>query len=277
MMKPTTIALTILVLLITSAFLIYSVSLFPAYVPYQLDEQFNQLDSNAWDIGGARNFTVTDGVLNLFDSTSASHYFATNPKWGSVNWEEANLEGWIEVTFKVTILPGGSLVVASTDSWRVYVGNRTLVIETTDRPGRSPFRGGMLDSSWHRLMVDREANLLQFRIDDSPLFQLDDWSGNLKRIELGSAERTVGGLQVQGELSVDSVTAKLQPLLETGQSISASSLPFTTIGVSYQLDTRRNSHWYRSAALDSSAVHPRDYVSKNIPVGVSREYPYEVP
>ena len=257
-MKPTTIALTILVLLITSAFLIYSVSLFPAYVPYQLNEQFNQLDSGAWDIGGARNFTVTNGVLNLFDSTSARYYFVTNPKWGSYGWREPNLEGSIGITFKITALPGRSLVVASTDSWRVYVGNGTLVIETSDRSGRSPFRGVMLDSSWHRLMVDREANSLQFRIDASLLFRLDDWAGNLKWIELGSAEGTVGGLQVQGKLSVDSVKAKLQPLLETGQAVSESSLLFARIGISYEHDTRLIPHWHCGTASSILTVHPRD-------------------
>lgn len=225
-LKPTTIALTILVLLITSAFLIYFVSLFPAYMPYQLNEQFNQLDINTWEIGGAKNFSVTDGVLTLFGSTSAGHYFVTNPKWGF--FPEPNLQGSIEIMFKTTALRDRSLVVASTDSWRVYVGNGTLVIETTDRSGRSPFRGGVLDSSWHRLIVDREANSIQFRIDDTLLLRLDDWAGNLKRIELGSAQGTVGGLEVQGELSVDSVTAKLQPILATGQSVQGSSLFFTT-------------------------------------------------
>jgi hypothetical protein len=239
-MKPTAIGLTILVLLITSALLVYSVSLFPAYVPYQLNDQFDRLDPDAWDIGGVRNYTVKDGVLNLFDSTSADHYFITNPKWGSFGNTEPNLQGSIEITFKTIALPLRSLVVASTDSWRVYVGNRTLVIETTDRPGRRTFLGGVLDSSWHRLMVDREANSLQFRIDDSFLFRLDDWTGNLKWIELGSVEGTVAGLQVQGKLSVDSVAAKLQPLLETGQAISESSLLFATIGLSYQPYTRRN-------------------------------------
>jgi len=227
-------------------------------VPYQLNEQFNQLDPDVWDIGGARNFTVTDGVLNLFDSTSAGHYFVTNPKWGSFGNIEPNLQGSIEIMFKTTVLPGRSLVVASTDSWNVNVSNRTLVIETVDRPGRPTFRGGVLDSSWHRLIVDREANSVQFRIDDSILFQLDDWAGNLKRIELGTAQRKVGGLQVQGELSVDSVTAKLQLLLETGQSISESSLSFATIGVSYQHDTRLNPHWLRGTASNILAVHPRD-------------------
>ena len=236
-------------LLITSAFLVYFVSLFPAYVPYRLNEQFNQLDPDVWDIGGARNFTVTDGVLNLFDSTSAGHYFVTNPKWGSYGWREPNLQGSIEITFKTTVLPGRSLVVASTDSWSVNVSNRTLVIETVDRPGRPTFRGGVLDSSWHRLIVDREANSVQFRIDDSILFQLDDWAGNLKRIELGSAQGTVEGFQVQGELSVDSVTANLQPLLPTGQSISQSALPVTTIGVSFQHDTLLKPHWNCSACF----------------------------
>jgi len=253
--RPAIVALIILVLLIASAFLVYLVSLLPAYVPYQLNEQFDRLDSDVWDIGGAKNFTVTGGVLNLFDSTNASHYFVTNPKWGSFGNAEPNLRGSIEIIFKTTALNGRSLVVASTDSWRVYVGNRTLVIETTDRRGRPPFHGGALDSSWHRLMVDIEANSLQFRIDGSLLMRLDDWSGNLKRIELGSAQGTVGGLQVQGELSVDSVTAKLQPLLETGQSTSESSLPFITIGISYQHDTRLNPRWHCSAASRTLAVH----------------------
>jgi hypothetical protein len=230
MMEPATIALVVVVLLFSSGVLIYSVSLFPAYVPYQLDEQFNQLDLNTWDIGGAKNFTVTDGALNLFDSTSVRHYFVTNPKWGS--FPEPNLQGSIEIMFKTTALTGKSLVVASTDSWRVYVGNRTLVIEITDRPGRSLFRGGVLDSSWHRLLVDREENSLLFQIDDTVLLRLDDWAGNLKWIELGSAQGIVGGLQAQGELSVDYVTVKLQPLFHTGQSVSASSLPFIAIGVS---------------------------------------------
>ncbi len=265
--------------LITSGCLIYLVSLFPAYVPYQLNEQFNQLDPDVWDIGGARNFTVTGGVLNLFDSTSARHYFITNPKWGCTRCTgvETNLQGSIEIAFRTDALLGRSLVVASTDSWRVYVGNRTLVVETSDQPGRTPFRGSIVDSSWHRLVAYREATSLRFRIDDSPLFSSDNWSGNLKWIELGSPEGTAGGLQVQGELSVDSVTAKLQPLLETGQSIRESFPLFITISVSCEPDARLKNDWHLSAASGNLAFHVRDEIPKNIPVSIPREYPYEVP
>jgi hypothetical protein len=277
LLKPITIASTVLVLLITSAFLVYLVSLFPAYEPYQLNEQFDRLDPDVWEIGGAGNFTVTDGVLNLFDSTSARHYFVTNPKWGSYGWSEPNLQGSIEITFRINALLGRSLVVASTDSWRVYVANRTLMVETTDRPGRVPFLGGILDSSMHRLMTNREANSLQFHLDESPLFQIDDFSGSLKWIELGTVEGTVGGFQVQGELSVDSVTAKLQPLLDAGQSIGESPLQFATISLACQHDACLNRDWRYSAASDTLALHVRDKISENIPVSVSREYPYEVP
>lgn len=231
--------LVILVLLLTSAFLVYCVSLLPAYVPYQLNEQFNQLNTDAWDIGGVKNFTVADGVLNLFDSTAAVHYFVTNPKWVPP-MIEPNLQGTIEITFKIATLPDRSLVVASTDSWQVYVDNGTLEIQTTDRPGRTPFLGGIVNSSWHKLVADREAGSFQVRMDGSPLFRLDDWSGTLKRIELGTAQSTVGGLNVQGELSVDSVRAELQPLVTAGQSIPEGPSLFTTISVCGQEDTRLN-------------------------------------
>jgi hypothetical protein len=217
-LRPATVSL-ILVLLLTSAFLIYFVSLFPAYMPYRLNEQFDRLDGDVWDIGGQKNFTVADGVLSLFDSTSANHYFVTNPKWGSFGALEAELQGSIAITFRITPLPNRSLVVASTDSWTVSVRKGTLVVETTDRAGRAPFLGGTMNSSWHRLVVDRGAGSLQFQIDDALLFRLDDWSGKLTRIELGTAQETVRGFQVRGTLCVDSVTAELRPLVEGSQSI----------------------------------------------------------
>jgi hypothetical protein len=203
------------VLLIASAFLIYSVSLLPDYNPYHLNEQFNGLDPNVWNIGGAMNYTVSDGELNLFGSTSATHYFVTAPKWQGA--EDTPLQGSIKINFKVTAPTDRSVVVVTTDSWFVYVRNGSLVVATTDRPGRGLIRGGVLDSGWHRLMADSEANSLRMSIDGTNLLSMNDWSGNLTLIVLGTAEQAVDGLSVQGTLSVNSVTAELMPLVEVTQ------------------------------------------------------------
>jgi hypothetical protein len=127
--RRSSLGLAVVALLIASALLIYSISLLPDYIPYHLNEHFNELDPNVWDIGGAKNYTVSDGALNLFSSTNATHYFVTAPKWGGPG--DTPLEGSIEISFKVTAPAGRSVVVASTDSWRVYVRNGSLVVETT--------------------------------------------------------------------------------------------------------------------------------------------------
>ena len=95
-------ALVVSLLLLVSAGSIYFASLLPPYAPYQLDERFTSLDPNVWEIGGMKNYSVSNGLLTLFDSTNATHYFITNPKWRSPN-TETRLQGSLEVSFSTRL------------------------------------------------------------------------------------------------------------------------------------------------------------------------------
>src|SRR5271157_5675668 len=99
--------LVVLLLLVVSVGSIYFASLLPSYSPYQLDERFTSLDPNVWEIGGMKNYSVSNRLLTLFDSTNATHYFITNPKWRSPI-PDTMLQGSLEISFNAYALTNSS-------------------------------------------------------------------------------------------------------------------------------------------------------------------------
>jgi hypothetical protein len=207
-------AFVVLLLLVVCAGSIYFASLLPSYSPYRLDERFTSLDPNVWEIGGMKNYSVSNGILTLFDSTNATHYFITNPKWNSPI-PETRLQGGIEISFNVYALTNSSLVVASTDSWRAYAYNGMLELDLNGTAeGDGVHVQAVLGSGWHSLVAESSAGSLKMSLDGQTLARVDPWDGNLTRVELGTGLQFVDGLRVQGDLSVNSVKADLQPLVE---------------------------------------------------------------
>lgn len=222
-------ALVVLLLLVVSAGSIYFASLLPPYSPYQLDEQFTNLEPNVWEIGGMKNYSVVNGLLTLFDSTNATHYFITNPKWLSPI-PETMLQGSLEISFNAHALTNSSLVVASTDSWKAYAYNGMLVLDLNGTAeGGGTHLEVVLDSSWHSLVAESSAGSLKMSLDDHVLATDDNWKGNLTRIELGTGLQSVDGLRVHGVLSISRVKADLQPLVEP-QTFSVLSAPENSRG-----------------------------------------------
>ena len=207
-------ALVVLLLLVFSAGAIYFASQLPAYSPYNLDEQFTSLDPNVWEIGGMKNYSVSNGILTLFDSTNATHYFITNPKWRSPI-TETRLQGNLEISFKAYAPTNRSLAVASTDSWRAYAYNGMLALDLNGTAkGDGTHVEVVLDSGWHSLVTESSAGSLKMSLDGQTLARVDHWDGNLTRVELGTGLQSVDGFRVQGVLSVNRVKADLQPLIE---------------------------------------------------------------
>lgn len=207
-------ALVVLLLLVVSAGSIYFASLLPPYSSYQLDERFTSLDPNVWEIGGMKNYSVSNGILTLFDSSNATHYFITNPKWLSPI-HETRLQGSLEISFNAYALTNRSLVVASTDSWRAYAYNGMLELNLNGTAeGDGVHVHAVLDSGWHSLVAESSAGSLKMSLDGQVLATADHWKGNLTRVELGTGLQFVDGLRVQGVLSVNRVKADLQPLVE---------------------------------------------------------------
>lgn len=180
-----------------------------------MDERFTSLDPNVWEIGGIKNYSVSNGRLTLFDSTNATHYFITNPKWQSPI-TETRLQGSLEVSFNAYVLANSSLVVASTDSWRAYAYNGMLELDLNGMvEGGEIHLQTVLDSGWHSLVVESSAGLLKVSLDGYSLTRVNAWNGNLTRVELGTGLESVNGSQVKGVLSVNRVEADLQPLVES--------------------------------------------------------------
>jgi len=203
-----------LLLLLVSAGSIYFASLLPPYSPYELDERFSSLDPNVWEIGGMKNYSVSNGLLTLFDSTNATHYFITNPKWRSPI-PETRLQGSLWISFNAHALTSSSVVVASTDSWRAYAYNGMLELDLNGTAeGDGVHVQAVLDSGWHSLVAESSAGSLKMSLDGQTLARLGPWDGNLTRIELGTGLQSVDGLRVQGVLLVNRVKADLQPLVE---------------------------------------------------------------
>jgi len=82
-----------------------------------------------------RNYSVSNGVLTLFDSTNATHYFVTNPKWQSPI-PETRLQGSLEISFNASVSRNGSLVVASADSWTADAYDGMLELDLNGTGGR---------------------------------------------------------------------------------------------------------------------------------------------
>lgn len=211
-------ALVMLLLVAVSAGSIYFASQLPAYNPYQLDERFTSLDPNVWEIGGMKNYSVSNGVLTMFDSTNATHYFVTNPKWRPNVLETwwTRLQGSLEISFNAYAPTNHSLAVASTDSWRALLYNGMLELDLNGTAGGKGVRVEVvLDSGWHSLAAESSAGSLEMSLDGHTLARVDDWNGNLTRVELGTGLQSMDGLSVKGVLAVNGVKADLQPLVES--------------------------------------------------------------
>jgi hypothetical protein len=212
--KIRTPALVVLLLLLVSVGSIYFASLLPPYSPYRLDERFSSLDPNVWEIGGMKNYSVSNGLLTLFDSTNATHYFITNPKWRSPI-PETRLQGSLEISFNAYALRNNSLFVASTDSWRAYAHNGMLELDLNGTAeGDGVHVQAVLDSGWHSLVAESSAGSLKMSLDGRVMVRTDNWDGNLTRVELGTGLQAVGGLRIKGAISFNRVKADLQPLIE---------------------------------------------------------------
>jgi hypothetical protein len=215
-------ALVVLLLLAVAVGSIYFASLLPPYSPYQLNERFTSLDPNLWEIGGMKNFSVSNGFLKLFDSTNATHYFITNPKWRSPI-PETRLQGSIEISFNANAMTNSSLAVASTDSWRAYAQNGMLELDLNGTTGGNAVHvQAALDPGWHSLVAESSADSLKISLDGRAVATADNWNGNLTRVELGTGLQTVDGVPVQGVLSVNGVKADLQPLVEPQTALALS-------------------------------------------------------
>jgi hypothetical protein len=207
-------ALIAILLVLFSVVMVYFASQLPPYSPYYLDEHFTSLDSNVWEVGGMRNYSLSGGVLMLFDSTNAMHYFITNPKWQApIN--ETRLQGTVEIRFKAVEAANGSVAVASTDSWSVIAYNNTLRLYVSETPSNetSHFEAELIPG-WHTLVAENGPTSFNMTLDGRLVAAADFWDGNLTRLELGTGLSSFDGIEIRGELAVSAVKADLQPLLQ---------------------------------------------------------------
>jgi hypothetical protein len=179
-----------------------------------MDEQFTSLDPNVWEIGGMRNYSLSNGVLTLFDSTNATHYFITNPKWQSHVIETA-LQGSLEIKFKADEAENDTVIVASTDSWTAlaYSGMLILDLSGTTNGEASQFEAQM-SPGWHTLVAENGAHSINMSLDRRLIVVADRWDGNLTRLDLGTGLPSFDGYEVRGELAVSAVKADLQPSVQ---------------------------------------------------------------
>lgn len=210
-------ALVLLLLLIFSVGVIYFASQLPEYFPYRLDEQFTSLDLSVWDIGGMRNYSVSNGMLTLFDSTNATHYFITNPKWRSPI-PDTRLQGRLEISFRANAAATNrSVAIAGTDSWRTYAYNGMLGLDLNATENEKTRHVEVaLDPAWHSLVAESAEGSFNLSLDGQILVSADHWKGNITRVELGTGLQYLDGSGVQGVLSVNGVKADLRPLVNSG-------------------------------------------------------------
>ena len=208
-------ALAVVLLLLFSVVMIYFASQLPPYSPYHLDEQFTSLDPNVWEIGGMKNYSLSNGELTLFDSSNATHYFITNPKWQSPV-TETRLQGSLEITFKADEAANGSVVVASTDSWVAVAYNGTLRLDLSGvSNGQTSYSDAVMSPGWHTLLAKNGPDSFNITLDGRLIVAVNGWEGNLTRLELGTGLPSFDGLRIQGALGVSSVQVDLQPLVQT--------------------------------------------------------------
>jgi hypothetical protein len=207
-------ALVVIFLVLFFVAMIYLASQLPAYSPYSLDEQFTSLDPNVWEIGGMRNYSLSNGVLTLFGSTNATHYFITNPKWQS-HVIETRLQGSLEITFKADEATNSTVIVASTDSWTAlaYSGMLILNLGGTTNSMVSLFKAEM-SPGWHTFVAENSAHSIDMSLDGRLIAVVDRWDGNLTRLDLGTGLSSFDGYEVRGDLAVRAVKADLQPLIQ---------------------------------------------------------------
>jgi len=206
-------ALVIVLLVLFSAAMIYFAARLPSYSPYYLDEHFTNLDPNVWEIGGAKNYSLSNGVLTLFGSTNATHYFVTNPKWQSPI-PETRLEGRLVIVFKADAAVNGSVVVATTDSWSALAFNGTLRLDLNGSPSvQTTSFVTEMGSGWHTLVAESGPTTFNMSLDGRVIAVADRWNGNLTQLELGTGMVSFDGLKVHGDLEVSAVRADLQPLV----------------------------------------------------------------
>jgi len=206
-------ALVVVFLFLFSIAMIYFSSQLPAYSPYRLDEQFASLDPNVWEIGGMKNYSLSNGVLTLFDSTNATHYFMTNPKWQSPI-AETRLQGTLTITFKPSEAANGSVVVASTDSWSARAYNGTLNLDLNGASnGQATHAEALMSPGWHTMVAENGPATFNMTLDNRIIVAIDGWNGNVTRLELGTGLSSFDGYRIQGKLAVSSVKADLQPLI----------------------------------------------------------------
>jgi len=201
-------ALVAVLLILFYVAMIYVAGQLPPYSPYHLDEQFTSLDPNVWEIGGMKNYSLSNGVLTLFDSTNATHYFTTAPKWQSP-LIEPRLQGSLEITFKADEATNCSVVVASTDSWAALIYNGTLRLNLSG----TSHAEAIMSPGWHILVAENGPDSFNVTLD-SRVILTTGWNGNLTRLELGTGLSSFDGFGIRGDLAVSAVKADLQPLLQ---------------------------------------------------------------
>ena len=208
-------ALAAVLLIFFSVAMIYFASQLPAYSPYHLDEQFTSLDPNVWEIGGMKNYSLSNGVLTLFESTNATHYFVTNPKWQSPV-TETRLQGSLAVTFEADEVANGCVVVASTDSWTALAYNGTLRLDLSGTSnGQTSHSQVVMNPGWHTLLAQNGPGSLNISLDNRIIVTVGGWNGNLTRVELGTGLSSFDGLRIRGNLTFTAVRADLQPLVQS--------------------------------------------------------------
>lgn len=206
-------ALVVVFLILFYAAMIYFASQLPPYSPYHLNEQFTSLDPNVWEIGGMKNYSLSNGVLTLFDSTNATHYFTTAPKWQSP-LIEPRLQGSLYMKFKADEAANCSVFVASTDSWAALAYNGTLRLNLSGALNEQASHAeAVMSPGWHILVAENGPDSFNMTLD-SQVILATGWNGNLTRIELGTGLSSFDGFGIRGDLAVSAVKADLQPLVQ---------------------------------------------------------------